>query len=299
VECQAAARYRAFPLRQAVLLHVERAWADQAALPTDRESPHAPLARAIVELDVLPRGGDAAPFARAFYLYMALRAHGEMLLDSAAAWARAGLVKLPDDPQLLLALGTVEESVGSMGLAAAPGPTPPGTANTGSFRARIDVLNARAARLQQAATALARAREAAPELHEAALRIGRVRWRQGDPERAREALEAVLERTYEKDLLYLAHLFLGRLHEDAARRGEAETEYLAAAALVPDSQAARLALSHLRLAGGDAAGARRAFDEAVAPAGRRHRRDAFWTYPWGRSDDAASLLIELRRMAAP
>jgi hypothetical protein len=62
--------------------------------------------------------------------------------------------------------------------------------------------------------------------------------------------------------VFLAHLFTGRLDEDAGRLDEAAHSYAAALALEVTSQSARLALSHVR------------------PAGARLRPDPFWLYPW-------------------
>lgn len=296
-DCRLAGRYRAVRFRQAILLHTERAWVEQRHRAPDDESPHAPFARALVENDLLAAGGDAAAFAHGWYLCMALHAHDEMLLTSAAVYARAGLAKLPGDALLALALGTAEESAGSLGLPP-PHTMPPRTEDRRAFQIWLAHVGAHRERLEAAAQALEVALQSEPGLDEAAVRLGRVRWRLGDAAAASRLLEGVLRRSRDERQLYLAQLFLGRIHEDAGRAAEAEAAYRAAAALDRQSQAARIALSHLLLAGGDDAASRAALDEALAPAGRRDHDDAFWDYPWGRSGEADALFRELRRAAA-
>jgi tetratricopeptide (TPR) repeat protein len=299
-DCRLAERYRAVPFRRAILLHTERAWFEQRRLPPDDESPHAVFARSLVEKDLLPGTGEAAAFARGWYLYMALRAHEEMLLYSAAAWARAGLARLPGDAVLALALATAEESIGSVGQP--PPRTLPANQPAQDTRA-LQVWRARLGahreRLHAAAQALEVALRLDPGLDEAAVRLGRVRWRLGEPEAARQALEQVLRRSHDDHQRYLAWLFLGRVHEDAGRTAEAEAAYRAAAALDPRSQAARIALSHLLLGRGDEAASRAALDDGLRSAGLRERPDAFWEYPWGHSSEAAARLRDLRAAAGP
>ena len=134
-----------------------------------------------------------------------------------------------------------------------------------------------------------------PELR---LRLGRVAWRLGDAAEAQSALLDVLARKPDGATAFLAHLFLGRLHEDAGRLDDAAASYEAALALDPRSQSARLALSHVRLRRGDAAGARAEVEKTVGSAGRRPRPDALWLYPWGPSVGVEDRLEALRGEAA-
>jgi tetratricopeptide (TPR) repeat protein len=294
--CRSAERYRALPFRQAILLHTEKALAEQLLLPPDLESPHAPFARALVDRDLLPGSGDAASFVRDWYLCMVHHAHGEMLLTSATVHARAGLARLPDDPLLALALGTLEETIGSIGNP--PLGTAPAAYDTRAYQAWLGRVEGHHERLQAAARALELALRSEPGLDEATVRLGRVRWRLGEPATARQALEQVVARSHDEHLLYLAWLFLGRVHEDAGRVAEAEAAYRTAATLDRQSQTARIALSHLLFAGGDEAAAGAALGEALAPAGHRDRPDGFWEYPWGRAREAETCLLGLRQAAA-
>jgi thioredoxin-like negative regulator of GroEL len=78
------------------------------------------------------------------------------------------------------------------------------------------------------------------------------------------------------------------------RASEAARAYQGALALEPQSQAAAVALSHLRLSAGDAAGARRVLDEALAHAGRRAESDPYWIYPASNAAGAEDALEALR-----
>ncbi|HET6898149.1 MAG TPA: tetratricopeptide repeat protein, partial [Vicinamibacteria bacterium] len=80
---------------------------------------------------------------------------------------------------------------------------------------------------------------------------------------------------------------------------EAARAYQEALALEPQSQAAAVALSHLRLSAGDAPGARRVLDEALAHAGRRAATDPYWLYPASNAANTDDALEALRQEATP
>jgi hypothetical protein len=72
-----------------------------------------------------------------------------------------------------------------------------------------------------------------PHFVEARLRLGWVSHLNNSHQSSREQLEAVVARTTRPELLYLAHLFLGAVHERADRLTEAAREYEAARAVAP------------------------------------------------------------------
>ena len=176
----------------------------------------------------------------------------------------------PRDTELLLARGSVREESATIGypLARRRRARPrrasaDAFAGRGSKRARQDFADALAID---------------PGLGLARLRLGRVLWRLGELEPAREQLEAALPSLRDTDHAYLAHLFLGRVHQDAGRLEEAIAEYRLAVALHPSALSAGTALSNaLRLAG-DADAARSALRQGLASAGRRPERDPLWDY---------------------
>jgi hypothetical protein len=65
-----------------------------------------------------------------------------------------------------------------------------------------------------------------------------VAWRLGETAEARSALEEVLSRSKDASTAFLAHLFLGRIDEDAGRLEEAARSYGVALALVATAQSA-------------------------------------------------------------
>ena len=70
-----------------------------------------------------------------------------------------------------------------------------------------------------------------PEFDEARLRLGWVLALNDSVDNAREQLEMVAARATRPDLAYLAHMFLGALHERARRPADAAREYEAARAV--------------------------------------------------------------------
>ncbi len=206
---------------------------------------------------------------------------------------------------MLLVLGSIEETVGAQASFRVTDEAliDPHTENDGEVyntRGQSELLHRREVRrhLDRAQGALRSAAAADPSLLEPRLRLGRLAWRRGETAEARSALEDVLARKPDARTAFLAHLFLGRLDEDAGRLDDAARSYEAALALDPHSQSARLALSHVRLRGGDATGARADVETTVGSAGRRPQPDAFWLYPWGPSIGAEERLEALRREAS-
>ena len=159
---------------------------------------------------------------------------------------------------------------------------------------------ARAVRRRAAIVRALRSAVAAdPSLHEARLRLGRVAWKLGEEAEARSILRDVLDRKPEPPTALLAHLFVGRLDEEAGRLEEAARSYEAALALDETVQSARVALSHVRLRRGDSASARAQVETALSFSGLRPEPDPFWLYPWGPSVGVEERLEALRLEASP
>lgn len=290
--CPAAHLLRRTPLRAALMLHTDSAQRRRRdGLPAQHHESAALSIARVLKDD--PAGRD---FARRWYVAVVALALAEVRWDDALAWAREGLRGFPDSAELFLVEGAVEETVGALAMLRLPdtvfSPIQREThENLGALR------NARG-RLEKARRSLRSAVAADPSLAEARLRLGRVAWRLGDAVEARAALLEVLSREPKPETAFLAHLFIGRLDEDAGRLDDAGRSYEAALALDPRAQSARLALSHVRLRQGSPGVARREVEESVRAAGRRPQPDPFWLYPWGPSLAAWDRLEALRGEAS-
>ncbi len=274
IDCAAADEWQRTPVRAALMLHSD--CAQRARRDGKPPRPHESAAWSIAQ--ILKDDPAHRAFARRWYKAMAGLAAGENRRSEALDWAERGLRDFPDSVDMLLVLGSIEETVGAL--------------------ATPDVSEEVREHLEKARDALRSAVAADPSRAEARLRLGRVAWRLGEADEARSVLEDVLARKPDAATAFLAHLFLGRLDEDAGRLDEAARSYEAALAIDLRCQSARLALSHVRLRLGDAAAARAEVETALKAAGHRPKEDAFWLYPWGPSVGVEDRLEALRREAS-
>lgn len=280
--------------RTAVMLHTDRASFERGALSGSeqialecRDGVHAAVAEQVAALLLGETKGRI--FAERWYLAMALRAEGKACFREAIDWAERGLKWFPKDPQLLLAVGTAEEVLASLRF-----PYLVRAWQSGSQQREALALSVeRRARLDRARRSLQEALVADPSLDEARLRLGRVQWAVGQKEAASASLQGVLAQSQDLRLLYLAHLFLGQIHEDAGRVPAAVAEYRAALALDPAAQVAAVALALALDLGGDVAASRQVLEAAVSRA-RRQSGDIYWSYVEPGPDRAEALLTALR-----
>ncbi len=291
----AATTWSQMPARAALMLHTD------CSLRYRRDEPsggtHESLAGEIA--GALRDDGANLNFARGWYHVMAGLAARDNRWSDALAWAERGVGDFPGSPELLVAVGAIEEVHALQAARAAPPPAPEHLADPAVRRMHSELLQRREVRdyLEKARRALVAAAAADPSLCEAHLRLGRVAWRLSEDGEARSALERTQTCTHVRSEAFLAHLFLGRVDEDAGRLDKAVRSYEAALAIEVTSQSARLALSHLRLRQGDATTARAEAERALRPAGARLRPDPFWLYPWGPSLGVEDRLEALRREA--
>src|SRR5262249_32827255 len=149
----------------------------------------------------------------------------------AEAWATNAITTFPRDADLLLARGCVREETATIGW---PEPTP----GVGVASPPEAYAIARREEFKHARQDLHDLLALDPHAARGHLRLGRVLWRLNEPEPAQQHLEAVLASPNPIDLVYLAHLFLGRVHQDAGRLAEATREYTLAAELHPTALSA-------------------------------------------------------------
>ncbi len=190
------------------------------------------------------------------------------------------------DPDLLLARGSLDET-----------------------RAGVDVIDASVARdiytdqhrnrhratLLRAAGDFGQAVRQDAALYEAHLRLGRVRFLLGEPDRAEEALRAASAPEAPLLVRYLAAVFRGNVAEARRDQAGARQYYEQALDLLPGAQAPMLALSRMCDARGDTACARRWLIASLNEADPK-REDYWWTYPRGQTWRIVERLAELRRL---
>jgi tetratricopeptide (TPR) repeat protein len=213
-----------------------------------------------------------ADFARRFFRMVVLQCQFDACFEEAEAWAANAIELFPRDGDLLLARGSVREELATIGWARA---APSGAAAASETAADA---GARRQKFEEARQDFEDALVAEPGLGFARVRLGRVQWRLGDAEAARRSLEAALTSLAAADHLYLAHLFLGRIHQDAHRLPEAQAEYRLAEAIHPSALSAGTALSNALLVAGEADAARQTLRQGLRSAGRRSERDPLWDY---------------------
>ena len=124
-------------------------------------------------------------------------------------------------------------------------------------------VDSRTRELNRAEQFLREALARAPDNAEVRIRRGQTLGELGRHNEAAAELRAVPRRGLTRRLAYLAELFLGREEHALGRRAEAERHYENAAALYPNAQSPRIALSHLARQSGNRAAASRYLQEVT------------------------------------
>jgi tetratricopeptide (TPR) repeat protein len=267
------------PLRAAVMLHLDLDEAERPAAagteqPRRCAGPQAAIAARYAS--VLALDEETRSFARRFFVALAHSCQWDACLQTAQRWAQEGLKLFPRDAELLLSAGSAIEESATVW---AGGSTVENPAMPPRFREMAHAAaQERAARYRRARSLFQDAIASDGGSTLARVRLGRVLWRLGERAAAQAELEKAIERSPGAPLLSLAHLFLGRVHEDAGRLEQAVEHYRLSLALDPGAQAAAVALSHGLRRSGEMEEARAVLRLALARAGRRAGRDAYRDY---------------------
>ena len=295
--CPTRLAFSRFPVRAAVLLHVDREIQQQFNPPESEQvpvcgaGPQAIMVEHLVSILLLV-DPEAAPFAKRLYAGIARQAMWSHCFKEAADWARSGLRHFPRDAALLLAEGVAAEARAYFTLPPAPrtlGATP------ATLRKRERLSTELRDLRETARQSFEEALSADPDLVEARLRLGRTLWRLDRPGPARVAFEAVLAKSAEASQQYLAHLFLGRILEDRGEFKGAEEHYLLALGMQPLSEIAAVAVSHIRFLQGDVEGARDRLSAGLDAVRKRRDYDPWMPYLLPQTADGETILAELRR----
>ena len=295
--CDAAALQA--DLRAAVMLHTDRDEFERCPLQISGErapSCAPPVHALFAERALAPLLDQAAgrEFARRWYLAMGLRSLGDICLEEGRQWTSSGLKRFPKDKELLLARGLLAEALATVARLRQP--------SAAAVTPReLDLLREQQqegqAALLEASKAFEQALARDASFEEASLHLGRVRFRLGQLGPALLALLPLVAASRDQERLYLAYLFVGRVHEAAGRTAEAEHAYKNAASVEPNGLAAAMALAHLRLMAGDSGAAREILDQELGRTLPRSHEDPFWNYQFGPARRAEPLFEALRNEA--
>jgi len=301
LRCPGSLAFSNTQVRAALLLHARREIQENLHPPKGEQVIRCDTglhAQAVAHLSAILLLVDhkASDFLRPFYLAMARQALWSHCLVESRSWAQAGLKLFPKDGPLIMSVGIASET--DAFFAPKPAPRTPGLLPSIIRERETEALRLKSI-LDTARGEYAAAVATAPGLFEARLRLGRVLWRLGQAEAARPHIEAVVSGSTNVDLRYLAHLFLGQIHEDRSQWPEAEQQYRQALDLQPGSQRAAVALSHMRFVQGDTGSARdtlTAYIESVRPGAGV---DPWVSYLVIQSPEGEAMLAELGRGLRP
>lgn len=178
----------------------------------------------------------------------------------------------PSDPAILFASGVLHERFASTALQSAAESVTESNRETPAMSSARQELT-RAERFFRDTLVLR------PDHVEAGVRHGRVLDDLGRHEEASRELRRAIEDGATGRFLYLAQLFLGRAEEARGNHQAARAAFERAAALYPDAQSPRLALSQIARHAGDRAAAQHEL-RAIAklPDDERRREDPWWFY---------------------
>ena len=272
-------------------------WAAAAALHTSRALTWPAGSESLFHLSVAEAQQELLTddaFRRRWYLTAGLGCLYLLDFGSARSYLMRGLEQFEGDPALLVALGASHEAEARRRGLAARGA---GSGRPSRVLDRAPEGTERLRSLQEAVDLYERALSDDPELPEAHLRLGRVQLLLGRPDEGLANLRWVTDHGRARDLVYLAHLFIGRESMQSGELDAALVSYRAAREADPRGQAAYVATSHALQLSGDPVAAAEVFEQGLAARRRTRASDAWWRYPEGRKGQLPALLKRLRQEA--
>jgi tetratricopeptide (TPR) repeat protein len=277
----------------AVSLHTETAFLERRRGRDEQAAHQLMLARRLMDHifdDSVAHPQELIDFGRVWLLAVGYHLMNHSRVDEAFTVLDEATHRYAHDAEVWLAFGSLHELVATVG--GRREQQSPYTPLSGVF-GRGGNPRALAARAEDY---YRRALEREPELLEARLRRGRTLRLLGRFEAAEAELSSVQQRNPGAPMAFLAHLFLGAVHESQGREAEALAQYRAAVAAEPRCATGQLALSYALGLGGDRRGAVAAARAAVAF--RRDQEDDWLAYLAAAPRFAASWR-EMRRGMQP
>lgn len=267
----------------ATLLHTELAVSAAARGELNERHFHMETASELIEMT---RGtGGRVGFHRRWLIAMGYYYLSQLEEDLAVMSFEQGLELSPDDGEILVAMGSVRETISlvqaggtSDTLSPSDGALPP--TNSSEYRsmlARLRGFSVSHSQLAEAESFYRRALELDAANAEAHLRLGRVLQQTGLEDEAMEELSWVIDNSKDRFLRGAANLFIGRLLEGRKRRDAAVAHYREAVRLQPNWQVAQLALGHALHRSGERKPSKQIIEEAFSPKDRSSQ-GGLWQY---------------------
>ena len=188
--CLAADAWERMPVRAALMLHSDCAQRARR----DGQSPQLQESAAVEVASLMKDDPSHRAFARRWYEAMASLAQGENRWAEALDWAERGLRDFPDSVEMLLVLGSIEETLGAQAASPRNRRGPRRSQHAGGAGPSCSSVARSAGTSRTPSAPCARRSPPTPSLLEPRLRLGRVAWRLGETAEARSALQDVLAR---------------------------------------------------------------------------------------------------------
>lgn len=244
--------------------------------------------------------GGSSGFTRRFHLVAGVMLHAMADLPGAFAMLSEGRRQAKDDPELLVALGAVSETIASLRTYELRDET---RRRAGSRDERKFVVEGEAgeggtlphASLADAQALYVRALQRDPDLLEARLRLGRVLLLRDRPGEALPELERVERESLRPTQRCLASLFEGRARERLGDPRGAAVAFGAAVDRAPRARSALVALGRALDRLGEGTRAQEVFDRALQP-GAAGGHDPWLDYILGQPGRIDTLLEGLRSL---
>jgi tetratricopeptide (TPR) repeat protein len=248
---------------------------------------HWDLARTL--LDQVTAAPSSDEMVRLWYVATAAHMHTQGRLGDLTSHLERAQQLFPSDADVWFYRGCLHETQAAPRIQAALRSTTIPLGFTVSARATGEELRLAEAHFR-------RTLEIAPGHTESRVRLARVAGTLGRHEEAAADLKRAIAGSGNRRLLYFAHLFLGREEQALGHHDAAGAAFEQAAALFPEAQSPRLALSQLTWRSGDRSGALESMSSLwTLPSDENARADPWWQYYATHVVEAETLLAELRR----
>jgi hypothetical protein len=268
---------------------------------------HLDAARSLIDsLARAPAGSQPRTFQSRWFVLLTATHVSKADLESARTYVAEALRSFPNDPQLRFLSGAIQEatamgSIGRVLQARDRGvvrvPRDPVATDRGA-----DYRKIRGMLLETAISDYRAAITFDPAFMEPWLRIGRILSVRNDPTGAQQHLEHVIAASRDVRLLYLAHLFLGRVFVQVRDLAAAQLQYEEARKLYPTSQVPFIAGAELADRRGLTDEARQLLDSAPSlssPGTVAAVDDPWWTYLFAGRTQAEAAARWLREAIRP